>query len=237
MGNADDCFRQRRVPAEIERSVRIFGSRSAPPLLASVTVTCNYQMRRESFGTSGSPPALVHAGFPRFGVPPALSPLVCPRAPTSSLTHSSRTSRDRSATARRSTGPTRSSACCCTRPAHVLRLASSEREGLLSARSGSQPAGRATAWTSRPALSEPCAAAADTSRRAMRPRGPGASLPCSACADLRRSAELDASLRADARAKKNEVKLLLLGAGESGKSTLVKQMRIIHRACELMQTH
>ena len=69
----------------------------------------------------------------------------------------------------------------------------------------------------------------------MRPRGPGASTLGSARADFGRSAELDASLRADARAKKNEVKLLLLGAGESGKSTLVKQMRIIHRASSLVR--
>nr|XP_054762481.1 guanine nucleotide-binding protein G(o) subunit alpha-like [Lytechinus pictus] len=43
-----------------------------------------------------------------------------------------------------------------------------------------------------------------------------------------RSEEIDRNLVAMARQEENIVKILLLGAGESGKSTLVKQMKIIH---------
>ncbi|XP_058810055.1 G protein alpha i subunit-like [Phymastichus coffea] len=43
-----------------------------------------------------------------------------------------------------------------------------------------------------------------------------------------RSKKIDKGLRADGERIANEVKLLLLGAGESGKSTIVKQMKIIH---------
>lgn len=43
-----------------------------------------------------------------------------------------------------------------------------------------------------------------------------------------RSKAIDKSLRADGERASREVKLLLLGAGESGKSTVVKQMKIIH---------
>ncbi|XP_047666497.1 guanine nucleotide-binding protein G(i) subunit alpha-2a [Tachysurus fulvidraco] len=43
-----------------------------------------------------------------------------------------------------------------------------------------------------------------------------------------KSRDIDRSLREDGEKAAKEVKLLLLGAGESGKSTIVKQMKIIH---------
>ncbi|NWJ09287.1 guanine nucleotide-binding protein G(i) subunit alpha-2 [Nothoprocta perdicaria] len=43
-----------------------------------------------------------------------------------------------------------------------------------------------------------------------------------------RSRMIDRNLREDGEKAAREVKLLLLGAGESGKSTIVKQMKIIH---------
>jgi guanine nucleotide-binding protein G(q) subunit alpha len=42
--------------------------------------------------------------------------------------------------------------------------------------------------------------------------------------------EIDAELRRNKKARRKEIKLLLLGTGESGKSTFIKQMRIIHGA-------
>jgi guanine nucleotide-binding protein G(i) subunit alpha len=45
---------------------------------------------------------------------------------------------------------------------------------------------------------------------------------------IERSKKIDKDIRAEKARANREVKLLLLGAGESGKSTIVKQMKIIH---------
>nr|XP_056717163.1 guanine nucleotide-binding protein G(t) subunit alpha-1 [Euleptes europaea] len=50
-----------------------------------------------------------------------------------------------------------------------------------------------------------------------------------ASAEAKHSRELEKKLKEDAEKDARTVKLLLLGAGESGKSTIVKQMKIIHQ--------
>ncbi|CAO3685828.1 unnamed protein product [Umbelopsis ramanniana] len=47
--------------------------------------------------------------------------------------------------------------------------------------------------------------------------------------DRQRSNNIDRKIEEDSRRMKRECKILLLGSGESGKSTIVKQMKIIHQ--------
>jgi guanine nucleotide-binding protein G(i) subunit alpha len=47
--------------------------------------------------------------------------------------------------------------------------------------------------------------------------------------ESRKSALIDKGIEEDSRRLRRECKILLLGSGESGKSTIVKQMKIIHQ--------
>lgn len=44
-----------------------------------------------------------------------------------------------------------------------------------------------------------------------------------------RSIQIDRELEQDLEKQRKEIKILLLGSGESGKSTIVKQIKIIHQ--------
>nr|GAT55688.1 heterotrimeric G-protein alpha subunit [Mycena chlorophos] len=72
-------------------------------------------------------------------------------------------------------------------------------------------------------------------RRQSPPRRPSPPSPMGACASQpdreskSRSDEIDRQLDEDSKRYKKECKILLLGSGESGKSTIVKQMKIIHK--------
>uniref|UniRef100_A0A8C4NLT2 Guanine nucleotide-binding protein G(o) subunit alpha n=1 Tax=Eptatretus burgeri TaxID=7764 RepID=A0A8C4NLT2_EPTBU len=56
----------------------------------------------------------------------------------------------------------------------------------------------------------------------------GCTLSAEERAALERSKQIEKNLKEDGLTAAKDVKLLLLGAGESGKSTIVKQMKIIH---------
>ncbi|XP_075258769.1 guanine nucleotide-binding protein G(i) subunit alpha-1-like [Convolutriloba macropyga] len=64
-------------------------------------------------------------------------------------------------------------------------------------------------------------------------QGPDSAPTCTLNSDQRRANQvnrnIEKSLREERERTARDVKLLLLGAGESGKSTIVKQMQIIHR--------
>lgn len=57
---------------------------------------------------------------------------------------------------------------------------------------------------------------------------PGGSVEAPSTPEKARSAAIDRQIAEDERNFKKECKILLLGSGESGKSTIVKQMKIIH---------
>eukprot|EP00062_Callorhinchus_milii_P006725 gi/632947563/ref/XP_007889109.1/ PREDICTED: guanine nucleotide-binding protein G(i) subunit alpha-1 [Callorhinchus milii] len=67
-----------------------------------------------------------------------------------------------------------------------------------------------------------------SSSRPVRGEKMGCTLSTDDKAAVERSKMIDRNLREDGEKAAREVKLLLLGSGESGKSTIVKQMKIIH---------
>ena len=69
-----------------------------------------------------------------------------------------------------------------------------------------------------------CASSTPTSDLSATTPGYGAA----SLGDIEKSARIDQELKRDRAAQKNDCKLLLLGSGESGKSTLLKQMKLIH---------
>ena len=60
------------------------------------------------------------------------------------------------------------------------------------------------------------------------PKSGGNSLARSSSEDRKKNMEIEKMIRKDKKTQARQVKILLLGAGESGKSTILKQMRIIY---------
>ena len=60
------------------------------------------------------------------------------------------------------------------------------------------------------------------------PKSSANALARSTAEDARRNIEIEKLIRKDKKTQARQVKILLLGAGESGKSTILKQMRIIY---------
>lgn len=58
---------------------------------------------------------------------------------------------------------------------------------------------------------------------------PGGDVPISKKDQRERSYQIDKQIEEDSKKYRKECKILLLGSGESGKSTVVKQMKIIHQ--------
>lgn len=58
--------------------------------------------------------------------------------------------------------------------------------------------------------------------------GGGNALTRSTSEERKKNMEIEKMIRKDKKAQARQVKILLLGAGESGKSTILKQMRIIY---------
>ena len=60
------------------------------------------------------------------------------------------------------------------------------------------------------------------------PKSGGNSLARSTSEERKKNMEIEKMIRKDKKTQARQVKILLLGAGESGKSTILKQMRIIY---------
>ena len=59
-------------------------------------------------------------------------------------------------------------------------------------------------------------------------KGGGTGLARSTSEERKKNIEIEKMIRRDKKIQARQVKILLLGAGESGKSTILKQMRIIY---------
>lgn len=60
------------------------------------------------------------------------------------------------------------------------------------------------------------------------PKAGGSALARSTSEERKKNMEIEKIIRKDKKVQARQVKILLLGAGESGKSTILKQMRIIY---------